>query len=396
MTSSPESTPPPVEKDEKPRSGLFPSLMEKTFFPGIVSQVPNYFTLPARQSPSSLDPSVKSYPIGMQDLVFGEAICLKGQLGSVLLADTNINLKSLFEAGPSIANVLATDMIESFDMASKFVFCFSPSACYDGLCLDLAPGNQYNGHVVANVSSILSIQNAINGVGGMMALLPILDNICKIPACDIPTSDELLPLTPVASPTREDHFGDWEMLQPNSLTENKIIQNPIACFICLVRNFMHGNDLNKESILKNEGISLVSQLLQTCNEAWFDVNVLMAVQLLIESIQNEMPSANMDLLHVLYKDLVFNFRIWSRAPFQIVIGHIQYISAIIKDDRKYFRKHFGTQFLLDVIQEFFAANCNLPLQDAKMVRDSLLRILRYYLQKEVNIKEVRSFYFSFL
>ncbi|XP_021704634.1 neurobeachin-like protein 1 isoform X1 [Aedes aegypti] len=388
MTSSPESTPPPVEKDEKPRSGLFPSLMEKTFFPGIVSQVPNYFTLPARQSPSSLDPSVKSYPIGMQDLVFGEAICLKGQLGSVLLADTNINLKSLFEAGPSIANVLATDMIESFDMASKFVFCFSPSACYDGLCLDLAPGNQYNGHVVANVSSILSIQNAINGVGGMMALLPILDNICKIPACDIPTSDELLPLTPVASPTREDHFGDWEMLQPNSLTENKIIQNPIACFICLVRNFMHGNDLNKESILKNEGISLVSQLLQTCNEAWFDVNVLMAVQLLIESIQNEMPSANMDLLHVLYKDLVFNFRIWSRAPFQIVIGHIQYISAIIKDDRKYFRKHFGTQFLLDVIQEFFAANCNLPLQDAKMVRDSLLRILRYYLQKEVNIKEI--------
>lgn len=393
MASSPETTPPAVERDEKPKGGLFPSLMEKSFFPGIVSQVPSYFTLPARQSSTSLDPSVKSYPIGMQDLVFGESICLKGQLGSVLLADTNISLKSLFEAGPSIANVLATDMIESFDMASKFVFCFSPSACYDGLCLDLAPGNQYNGHVVASVSSILSIQNAINGVGGMMALLPILDNISKIPACDIPTSDELLPLTPVASPTatREDYFGDWEMLQPNSLTENKIIQNPIACFICLVRNFMHGNDLNKESILKNEGISLVSQLLQSCNEAWFDVNVLMAVQLLIESIQNEMPSANMDLLHVLYKDLVFNFRIWSRAQFQIIIGHVQYISTIIKDDRKYFRKHFGTQFLLDVVQEFFAGSCILPAQDAKMVRDSLLRILRYYIQKEVNIKEVSKF-----
>ncbi|XP_058454329.1 neurobeachin-like protein 1 isoform X1 [Malaya genurostris] len=387
-STSSETTPPPVEKEEKVREGLFPNLIQRSFFPGIVSQVPSYFTLPARPSQSSLDPSVKSYPIGMQDLVFGEAICLKGQLDSILLADTNINLKSLFEAGPSIASVLATDMIESFDMASKFVFCFSPRACYDGLCLDLAPGNQYNGHVVANVSNILSVQNALNGVGGMMSLLPILDYISQIPASDIPSSDELISLTPVASPTREDNFGDWEMLQSNSLTESKIIQNPIACFICLIRNFIHGNDLNKESILKNEAISIISQLLQNCNEALFDVNVLMAAQLLIESIQNEMPSANTELLHVLYKDLVFNFRIWARAPFQIVIGHIQYISAIIKDDRKYFRKHFGSQFMLDVIQEFFAGTCTLSAQDAKMVRDSLLRILRYYIQKEVNIKEI--------
>ena len=105
---------PSSEREEKTKpSGLFPNLIERTFFPGLVSQVPNYFTLPSK-STSSLDPSVKSYPIGMQDLVFGEAICLKGQLGAVLLADTNINLKSLFEAGPSVANVLATDMIESF------------------------------------------------------------------------------------------------------------------------------------------------------------------------------------------------------------------------------------------------------------------------------------------
>ncbi|XP_055608825.1 neurobeachin-like protein 1 isoform X2 [Uranotaenia lowii] len=387
-TPSPEMTPPPVEKEEKPRGGLFPSLMEKTFFPGIVSQVPSYFTLPARQSPASLDPSVKSYPIGMQDLVFGEAICLKGQLGCVLLADTSINLKNLFESGPSIANVLATDMIESFDMASKFIFCFSPSACFDGLCLDLAPGNQYNGHVAANASNVLSIQNAINGVGGMMSLLPILDFVCQIPDSDISTSDQLISLTPVASPTRDERFGDWEMLQPNSLTESKIIQNPIACFICLMRTFIHGNNLNKENILKNDGIPIISQLLQKCNPALFDVNVLMSVQLLVESIQNEMPSANMELLHVLYKDLVFNFRIWSRAQFQIIIGHIQYISAIIKDDRKYFRKHFGAQFILDVVQEFFAGTCTIPVQDARMIRDSLLRILRYYISKEVNIKEI--------
>uniref|UniRef100_A0A182W0M1 DUF4704 domain-containing protein n=1 Tax=Anopheles minimus TaxID=112268 RepID=A0A182W0M1_9DIPT len=383
LTASPSG-----EKEEKTKSsGLFPNLIERTFFPGLVSQVPNYFTLPSK-STSSLDPSVKSYPIGMQDLVFGEAICLKGQLGAVLLADTNVNLKSLFEAGPNVANVLATDMIESFDMASKFVFCFAPNACFDGLCLDLAPGNQYNGHLVASVANTLSLQNALNGIGGMVALLPIVDGISQLPDSDIPSTNELISLSPVESPLKEEHFGDWEMLQLNSLTEAKIIQNPIACFLCLVRNFIGGSELNKENMLKNDAIAIMSALLQRCNERLFDVNVLMAVQLLIESIQNEMPSGNMELLHVLHRDLVFNFRIWAKAQFQIVIGHVQYISTIIKDDRKYFRRHFGIQFVLDVIHEHFTHSTNLPAQDAKMVRESLLRIVKYYIQKEVNIKEI--------
>ena len=98
----------------------------------------------------------------------------------------------------------------------------------------------------------------------------------------------------------------------------------------------------------------------------------------------------MELLHVLHRDLVFNFRIWAKAQFQIVIGHVQYISTIIKDDRKYFRRHFGIQYLLDVIQEHFTNNASLPPQDAKMVRESLLRIVKYYIQKEVNIKEVNA------
>ncbi|XP_049530577.1 neurobeachin-like protein 1 isoform X2 [Anopheles darlingi] len=386
MSPVPDASP-SGEREEKAKSGLFPNIIERTFFPGLVSQVPNYFTLPSK-STTSLDPSVKSYPIGMQDLVFGEAVCLKGQLGAVLLADTNVNLKSLFEVGPNVASVLATDVIESFDMASKFVFCFAPSACYDGLCLDLAPGNHYNGHLVANVAQTLSIQNALTGIGGMVALLPVLDYIAQLPASEIPPSDELISLSPVESPLKEEHFGDWEMLQLNSLTEPKIIQNQIACFLCLVRNFIAGSEVNKENMLKNDVIAIMSTLLQRCHERLFDVNVLMAVQLLIESLQNEMPTGHVELLHVLHRDLVFNFRIWAKAQFQIVIGHIQYISTLIKDDRKYFRRNFGIQYLLDVIHEHFTVNTNLTPQDAKMVRESLLRIVRYYIQKEVNIKEI--------
>ena len=258
---SEEAPPSPhVEKDVKSR-GLFPNLIEKTFLPGLVSQVPSYFTLPYKSS-SNLDPSVKSYPIGMQDLVFGEAVCLKGQMGGVILADTSISVKSLFDAGPNIANILASDLIESFDMSTKFIFCFSPSACHDGLCIDLAPGNFYNGHIVANHSRAISIQDSINGVGGIVALFPILENITKIPASDIFASNELISLTPMASPIRDQNFDDWEVLQTNALTESKIVQNPIACFLFIIRNFVNGSEMNKECLLKNDGVAIISNLLQ--------------------------------------------------------------------------------------------------------------------------------------
>lgn len=74
-----------------------------------------------------------------------------------------------------------------------------------------------------------------------------------------------------------------------------------------------------------------------CRADLYDVNILMAMQLLIEAIQNDMPTANIELLRSFYQGIVFDFRIWARTQFQIIIGHVQYIQAIIKEDRKYFR-----------------------------------------------------------
>ena len=34
-------------------------------------------------------------------------------------------------------------------------------------------------------------------------------------------------------------------------------------------------------------------------------------------------------------------------------GHIQFINTIVKDDRKYFRKTYGVQFVLDTIRSFY-------------------------------------------
>lgn len=48
-----------------------------------------------------------------------------------------------------------------------------------------------------------------------------------------------------------------------------------------------------------------------------DVNVLMAVQLLIEQVSLE---KNMQLLQQMYQYLLFDFRIWNRGDFPFRIG----------------------------------------------------------------------------
>lgn len=45
--------------------------------------------------------------------------------------------------------------------------------------------------------------------------------------------------------------------------------------------------------------------------------------------------------------------------------------------------------MLDVILEHFVSNENLGPSDSKTVREALLRIVKYYGLKDVNIKEVR-------
>jgi len=162
----------------------------------------------------------------------------------------------------------------------------------------------------------------------------------------------------------------------------------IACFLYLIRNFIMNHSLNQENLLKNEGVTLIGLLLEKCNPDTIDVNVLMAVQLLVEAVQSQIPQTNTELLKIFYSEIIFNFKIWSKTNFQITIGQIQYINSLIKDDRKYFRKKFGIQFILNVIKEYYIVPDNLTLDDCKTIRLSLLTIVKYYIQKELNVNEV--------
>lgn len=323
-----------VDGGSSSQRSMFPSLMERTFLPSIVSQVPSYFSLPLRNT-SSNDPNVKCYPMGMQDGIFGPQTCLRGQLGAIVLAEPTTNIKTLLDAGYQFASIISQD-IEPYDLNSKYVFCYSPAAINNGVSMDLVPNGKFNAQFVGKHCKTTKIQDAINSIGGLSTLLPILESVVKENPLNL-VFDPSLDSLPADTPSITDEFIDWEVLSSNTYTEYKMMQNPIGCVVCLVRYFITGHDLNQEHWLKFDGVGIVSSLLTKCNGEMLDVNVLMAAHLLIESVQNQLPTPNKELLEAVYNEFIFDFRIWSRAPFQVTIGHIQYISTMIKDDRKYFK-----------------------------------------------------------
>ena len=135
--------------------------------------------------------------------------------------------------------------------------------------------------------------------------------------------------------------------------------------------------------MRGGGIAIIGYLLGQAKPELIDVNVLMAAQLLIELAQG-LPNQDQKLLHQIYQNILFDFRIWSRSQFPVQIGHIQYLSTLVKSDRKYFRRKFGVQFLLDVIRAHYCSNDHLASDDCKTIRVALFGLIKFFLQREVS------------
>ncbi|BFF98031.1 neurobeachin-like protein 1 [Drosophila madeirensis] len=367
---------------------MLPSLLERT----LSANVSNYFTLPTMRTQTAFDPNVKNFPIGMQDTVFGEPTCLQGHLGGVLLADPTTSLRTIFDAGMNFSSIFSQDN-DLLELNSRFVFCYAPAAVWHGSCQDLIPGGKYPGRISAQHCKIVKIQETINSIGGISAILPILHRLVSTDqAADVSLANSEEESLSSPTPTAEELGTDWEMLSSNSYTEWKMIQHPLASFLCLLRYLTHEHETNQEQLLASECLAIIGTMLQRCPPALFDVNALMATHLLMESLQGHKSGtdAGGQLLDSLYAHIVFDFGIWSRLQFQITLGHVQYLSAMIKNDRKFYRRHYGVQFVLDVVRQYYSTPDNISNDDAKTIRATLFGIVRFYLQKEVNIKEVNA------
>ncbi|XP_046399154.1 neurobeachin-like protein 2 [Ischnura elegans] len=391
-------------KDEKESDA---HVLPKAIYSSLTYLVPGLMQGPIGSlHPQQDPPHVKSVPAGAQDSVWGPPTCLKGHLGQVALFHdclSNHQIKMLHSSGPDYWAVNAVDdTMELTDFTNRLVLCYSPSACWKHNCPDLAPGGKHNGHVEGTLCCTQTVKDALNGIGGVLVLHPLLENAVVNLDKNL---DENIPPTPSPRLSQEkdkagsEEFDGWEVLPHSSFSDWKLEQNPVSGYLTLLRNIITRSALNQESVLKSNSLAIIGYLLIKTKAELIDVNVLMAVQLLVEMAHDSHSGKGNPgpLLQAIHRHLLFDFRIWSRSQFQIRIGHLQYVSTVVKEDRRYFRKNYGVQFLLDVIRRHYNSESMvdtsedgvlLCAEDLFTVRRALLGLIKYFMQKDVNVREV--------
>lgn len=187
-------------------------------------------------------------------------------------------------------------------------------------------------------------------------------------------------------------------------------QNVASLILNFMRYLIRGSIIFHDRFERNNGLSLLGFLLQKLPRKLIDINFLRICQ---EYVSEAKKIDNKSLLNSIYDNLIFDFRIWNKAEYEIRIGHVQYLSTIIKDDKLYFRKKYGIQFFLDVIKTYFGSqksqlnsqteiNGNFLAEsnqgmvntvdedDLRNLRNSLFGLIKYYAQKDTRISELNA------
>uniref|UniRef100_A0A672QFN4 Neurobeachin-like protein 2 n=1 Tax=Sinocyclocheilus grahami TaxID=75366 RepID=A0A672QFN4_SINGR len=349
------TTPPPSQIPDPPFSGGNPS--GRSSFGAIL---PGWGGLLGTK-PESV---TKLISAGTQDSEWGSPTSLQGQLGSVMVFHEPLqasHVKALCSAGPNCISPFKSQEAELGDLAPKLLLHYSPKACRKPICLDLSP-NMLHGRLTGNKVVNWDIKDMINCVGGLPVLLPVLE--------------QLTLLTP------ELHHVD-----PSG---SELEKNLVATFLLVIKHFLQRHPINQETLLHSHAVATLGALLQKLPAFLVDVSVLVAVQLLTEQMTYE---KNLQLLQQLHTHLLFNFSIWNQGDFPLRIGHIQYMSTVIKDSRKQFRKKCGVQFLLDTVRLYYGSgskDADLSEDDIKTIRASLCGLLKYYISKGTTQEEIQS------
>ena len=374
----------------------------------IKSSVPGagVFALPTFLKSSNSDPNIQWTMIGMEEVMWGRASVLQGQLGPVYVIEDCLTLGQLrllhnlgsnrtltSDAGVEAGSELA-------EVCGRMVCCYSARVCSNFVCTNLAPSANsatFDGHTLAQPWRTTDAKDVINALGGIQVFFPLLETSL---GSEVALDTSYLSLThdsPSRQTSADADASEWELLPSSSFSDWKLEKNPVSGFLTLIKNFIMNHPVNQEQLMRGGGVAIIGELLQKVESKLIDVNVLMAAQLFVELAASTKQTK---LLHQFYLSILFDWRIWSRSEFHLQIGHSQYIATLVMADRKYFRKKFGVQFLLDVIRQHYSTSGNtfLSPEDNKTIRASLFGLIKFFLQKEVNAKEVSSitnFIFSF-
>ncbi|ETE68362.1 Neurobeachin-like protein 2, partial [Ophiophagus hannah] len=286
---------------------------------------------------------------GTQDTEWGMPTSLEGHLGSVAIFYEVLQpaqVKALFLAGPNIASPFKPEG-DFGELSSKLLLYYTPQACKSNICLDLSPNHNLDGRLTGHQVVNWDVKDVINCVGGMGALLPLLDQVAS------------------------------------QKEESKEIQEIHDL------NFLSGHQVNQESLVQCHGPAIIGALLQKVSSQLMDMNVLVASQILMEKVAKE---GHNFLLHLFYQALLFDFRIWTNSDFAVQLRHIQYLSNIIKDHKQRIRKKYGMQYILDSIRTYYGTYKEKPIATDKLrtVQTSLFSLIKDFFCRNISSDEMQS------
>ncbi|XP_060103886.1 neurobeachin-like protein 2 isoform X3 [Heteronotia binoei] len=357
------------------RSQSFPASLAPHSWMPIPSQVPR-------------EGVVSTTLAGSQDTEWGMPTSLEGHLGSVAIfyeALQPAQVKALYSSGPNVTSPFKPEG-DFLEFSSKLLLYYTPQACKSNICLDLSPNHFFDGRLTGHKVVNWDVKDVVNCVGGMGVLLPLLDQAAsqKKEAEDNQETHDLV--GPELTSSRN---AQGLLIPLGKSSESRLEKNRVAAFLLLVKNFLRGHAVNQESLVQCHGPAIMGALLQNVPSQMMDMNVLMASQILMEQVASE---GHHLLLHLLYQYLLFDFHIWSNSDFAVRLGHIQYLSNIIKDHKQRIRKKYGVQYILDSIRTYYGTYKEKPVatDDIRTVQTSLFSLVKDFLCRSFSADEMQS------
>ena len=320
-----------------------------------------------------------------QDGLFGQSTSLHGQLACVWIVAETLNenqVKILHSLGADFAHqdvIHSNEEISSiFELLStRSLVLYHPLACNGQICVDISVcTSQMNGRLNnGRCYRLQSFAQSLSTLGGCPILYPLMEKFDE--------KDFQLDLS-----------TDWSILRQSSQKhlsdiDNRSISNPIASIVNLIRCILSSTSLKilVEQMIKHYNVELFSQHLIRLSGSFLDQQFLVSIQQLIETCRLNSPLnllANQFIQHIL-----FEFQLWNRAKFPVRMSHLQYITTVIKDERKFYRTKFGVQYFLDILKQYFHSNEEDP-DEQKQLRLALYGIIRYYIQRNIRIEELNA------
>ncbi|XP_062970056.1 neurobeachin-like protein 2 isoform X2 [Cynocephalus volans] len=332
--------------------------------------------------------SISSTLAGTQDTRWGSPTSLEGELGAVAIFHEALPasvLRILCTLGPNDMAPFKPEG-ELHELSTKLLLHYSPQACKNNICLDLSPSHWLDGRLTGHRVETWDVKDVVNCVGGMGALLPLLEQVAAQPQEAEAGPAETHDL--VGPELTSGHNTQGLLLPLGKSSEERMERNAVAAFLLMLRNFLQGHAVNQESLVQCQGPAIIGALLRKVPSWAMDMNVLMSAQLLMEQVAAENSGP---LLYLLYQHLLFNFHLWTLSDFAVRLGHIQYMSSIVREHRLKLRKKYGVQFILDALRTHYSTQRERPLaaDDLRTVQTSLLGLAREFLVRSLSADDVQ-------